>query len=226
MSANSRTQRVHESAVARALSLLAQSALTRAGATAVMDLAAEVVRRTTGTEPLDYRSLGRWVGRLPKGRIRYDNIRSVEPLAQERELGLLAHYCIGMGFAVVLAAARPAWVRHPTPASAHDHRTRDHSCSVVHHAARLRNGDCRVQDTRPCRGAATKPPYPRDLWVRSLYERNRLRPPASQARLVGARCWTTTLAPTRSDVTCGSTVNEIRLAPERRRIQPVNAPVL
>lgn len=114
MSANSRTQRVHESAVARSLSLLAQSALIGAGATAVMDLAAEVVRRTTGTEPLDYRLLGRWVGRLPTGRIRYDNIRSVEPLAQERELGLLAHYCIGMAFAVVLAAARPAWVRHPT----------------------------------------------------------------------------------------------------------------
>lgn len=114
MSANIRTQRVHESAMARSLSLLAQSALIGAGATAVMDLAAEVVRRTTGTEPLDYRLLGRWVGRLPTGRIRYDNIRSVEPLAQERELGLLAHYCIGMGFAVVLAAARPAWVRHPT----------------------------------------------------------------------------------------------------------------
>ena len=67
MSANRRTQGVHESAVARPLSLLAQSALTGAGATAVMDLAAEVVRRTTGTEPLDYRSLGRWVGRVGDG---------------------------------------------------------------------------------------------------------------------------------------------------------------
>src|SRR4051794_2006324 len=114
MKASSGAQRLHESAVTRSLSLLAQSALIGAGGTALMDLAAEVVRRTTGTEPLDFRLLGRWVGRLPAGCIRYDDIRSAEPLARERELGLLSHYCIGMGFAVGLAAARPAWVRHPT----------------------------------------------------------------------------------------------------------------
>jgi Protein of unknown function (DUF2938) len=96
------------------LSLLARSAVIGAGATAVMDLTAEVVRRTTGTEPLDYRLLGRWIGHLPAGRVRHDNIRDVEPVAHERELGLVAHYCIGMGFAAALAVARPAWVRRPT----------------------------------------------------------------------------------------------------------------
>jgi hypothetical protein len=75
MSANTGIQGVHREALATSLSLLGRSAVIGAGATAVMDLAAEVVRRTTGTEPLDYRLLGRWIGRLPTGRLRYDNIR-------------------------------------------------------------------------------------------------------------------------------------------------------
>jgi hypothetical protein len=114
MSANAGIQGVHRNGSARSLSLLGRSAVIGVGATALMDLAAEIVRRTTGTEPLDYRLLGRWIARLPTGRVRYDNIRAVEPVAHERELGLVAHYCIGMGFATALVVARPAWVRHPT----------------------------------------------------------------------------------------------------------------
>ena len=38
------------------------------GATATMDAGAEVVRRTTGVEPLVYRLLARWIGHMGRGR--------------------------------------------------------------------------------------------------------------------------------------------------------------
>lgn len=37
------------------------------GATAVMDIAAEVIKRTRGVQTLNYGLLGRWIGHMPKG---------------------------------------------------------------------------------------------------------------------------------------------------------------
>jgi hypothetical protein len=88
------------------------------GATAVMDLGGEALRRTTGAAPLDVRLLGRWLGHLRHGRLRHPDILAAEPVAGERELGWAAHYAIGVTFAATLAAARPNWPTRPTLAPA------------------------------------------------------------------------------------------------------------
>ena len=96
------------------LSTLARSAAIGIGATAIMDLGGEVVRRLTGVQPLDYRLLGRWIGHMPQGTVRHDNIRAAEPVPHERELGWAAHYTIGTAFAGLLVATRPSWSHRPT----------------------------------------------------------------------------------------------------------------
>jgi hypothetical protein len=96
------------------LSAIARSAAIGVGATAIMDLGGEVVRRLTGVQPLDYRLLGRWIGHMPQGTLRHKNIRAAEPVPYERELGWAAHYTIGTAFAGLLVATRPTWAGRPT----------------------------------------------------------------------------------------------------------------
>jgi hypothetical protein len=84
------------------------------GATAIMDFGAEIMRRVTGVSPLDYRILARWVGHMPKGRFAHADIAAAESVRAEKQLGLLAHYTIGIGFAGMLVVARPRWVQQPT----------------------------------------------------------------------------------------------------------------
>jgi Protein of unknown function (DUF2938) len=84
------------------------------GATATMDLGAEAIRRITGTPPLDYRLLARWIGHMPKGRFTHPAIADAEPVCAEKQLGLLAHYLIGVGFAGLLVVCQPSWARRPT----------------------------------------------------------------------------------------------------------------
>lgn len=84
------------------------------GATAVMDIAAEVVRRATGVPSLDYALVGRWLGHLRNGTVTHDSIGRSEPVAGERTVGWAAHYAIGVAFAAVLLEARPSWRTKPT----------------------------------------------------------------------------------------------------------------
>ncbi|MFD5867226.1 DUF2938 domain-containing protein [Corynebacterium sp. NPDC060344] len=88
------------------------------GATALMDVTAEVLRRTRGTRSLDYGLVGRWIGHMPAGTFAHRPIMAAEPVSGERALGWSAHYGIGIGFAAALAALRPGWVDRPTLAPA------------------------------------------------------------------------------------------------------------
>ncbi|QBD76888.1 DUF2938 domain-containing protein [Ktedonosporobacter rubrisoli] len=92
----------------------ARAALIGVGATAVMDLGAEVIRRTTGVPLLDYRLVARWIGHMPQGQFRHHNIAAVPPVPAERLLGRVAHYSIGIGFAGLLLACYPRWAERPT----------------------------------------------------------------------------------------------------------------
>ncbi len=84
------------------------------GATATMDGGAELVRRTTGVEPLDYRLLARWIGHMGRGRFTHARIAEADPVPGEARLGIVAHYSIGVGFAALLLAWRPEWAERPT----------------------------------------------------------------------------------------------------------------
>ncbi len=92
---------------------LAQAALIGVGATAVMDLGAEVIRRATGVPPLNYGLVARWIGHMGRGRFSHDSIMAAEPVKDEHELGQIAHYVIGSGFVVALVALDRDWMDEP-----------------------------------------------------------------------------------------------------------------
>ncbi|HGL4262069.1 DUF2938 domain-containing protein [Burkholderia dolosa] len=90
-----------------------------AGATLVMDLCTLLRRRAFGTPSLDYALVGRWLGHMTRGRFRHASIAAAPRVRGERALGWLAHYAIGVAFAVlpvVIAGAR--WLDAPTLAPA------------------------------------------------------------------------------------------------------------
>lgn len=98
---------------------LARGALVGVGATAVMDAWAYWLRRSFGTPSLDYALVGRWMAHWRRGRFRHASIARAEPARGERALGWLAHYLIGVVFALLLlAACGELWWRAPTPGPA------------------------------------------------------------------------------------------------------------
>ena len=74
-----------------------------------------MLRRRFGIPTLDYALLGRWIGNFPRGRFVHDRMSAAEPVSGERPLGWLAHYAIGVTFALLLLAVWGLdWVRSPT----------------------------------------------------------------------------------------------------------------
>ncbi|MBO3128818.1 DUF2938 domain-containing protein [Dermatophilus congolensis] len=93
---------------------LGHAACVGVGATAVMDVGAQIIQRTTGTPPLNLDLVGRWIGHMRRGAFAHESIMTAEPVEHEHEIGLVAHYAIGVGFALALAAVRPGWLDKPT----------------------------------------------------------------------------------------------------------------
>jgi hypothetical protein len=84
--------------------LVLRAAIIGSGGAALMDLWGAIARRLLGIQGLDYALLGRWIGHLPHGRFVHERIAAAEPVPGERALGWIAHYAIGIGFALVLLA--------------------------------------------------------------------------------------------------------------------------
>jgi hypothetical protein len=98
-----------------AIATLIHAAAIGAGATAVMDLWALLLRRGFGVASLDLALLGRWIGHFRRRRFRHERITDAPPIRHERVIGWTAHYTIGVSFGVLLAAiAGPAWLERPT----------------------------------------------------------------------------------------------------------------
>ena len=95
--------------------LLLRAVLIGVVATLVMDLWALLLKRLFGAPSLDYAMVGRWIGHLPRGRLTHPGIARSAPVAGERAIGWIAHYAIGIGFALLLLAIwGPAWAARPT----------------------------------------------------------------------------------------------------------------
>jgi hypothetical protein len=95
------------------IELAVRGALIGAGGAALMDVWAWLARRAFNVQGLDYALLGRWIGHFPRGRFFHDRIADAEPVRGERPLGWLAHYTIGVTFAVLLLAIWGLdWARH------------------------------------------------------------------------------------------------------------------
>jgi len=82
---------------------------------ALMDLWSLALRRGFAIPTLDYAMLGRWIGHMPRGRLVHERIAAAAPVPGERPLGWLAHYAIGIAFAVLLLVIWGLdWARSPS----------------------------------------------------------------------------------------------------------------
>jgi hypothetical protein len=89
-------------------------ALVGVGATAIFD-AWVLVLRGLGVATLPMALLGRWVGHLAHGRFAHVAIARAAAIPGERAWGWLAHYAIGVAFALLLVAVQGlAWMDAPT----------------------------------------------------------------------------------------------------------------
>jgi len=89
--------------------------LTGIGATALVDLWSVIRQRIFGVALPNYAYVGRWLGHMPRGRLRHDSIAKSTTVRGEHALGWTAHYLIGVAFALLLSLIRGvAWFREPT----------------------------------------------------------------------------------------------------------------
>lgn len=97
------------------MGFLVKAVLIGAGATALLDLWALFLARAFGIAPPNWAMVGRWVGHLPSGRLVHDDIGAAAPVANERAIGWVFHYAVGIAFAAALLAIwGTGWASAPT----------------------------------------------------------------------------------------------------------------
>lgn len=85
------------------------------GATLLMDLWNLFLKHAFGIPSLDYCLLGRWLRHMPGGTFRHTRIAAATPKPFECAVGWIAHYSIGVAFALVFAVLAPEdWLSRPT----------------------------------------------------------------------------------------------------------------
>lgn len=85
------------------------------GATLLMDLWNQFLKRTFSIPSLDYCLLGRWLRHMPGGTYRHASIVAAPRKRFECTVGWIAHYAIGVTLALVfLALVSGSWLARPT----------------------------------------------------------------------------------------------------------------
>jgi hypothetical protein len=85
------------------------------GATMVSDLWGWVRSPLFGVPAPDYAIVGRWIGHMTRGQFRHERIASAPRIRDERLIGWLAHYGIGIAFAFSLfAVVNGSWMHEPS----------------------------------------------------------------------------------------------------------------
>lgn len=85
------------------------------GATLVMDLWNLFLKRTFSIPSLSYCLLGRWIRHMPGGTLRHASITAAPQQPLECAVGWIAHYTIGVVFALVFVVfASGDWLARPT----------------------------------------------------------------------------------------------------------------
>jgi hypothetical protein len=94
---------------------LVSAVVIGAGATFLMDLWNLFLRRAFGLPSLDYCLLGRWISHMPAGTLRHASISAAAPKRFECPIGWMAHYSIGIAFALVFVTLMSGeWLARPT----------------------------------------------------------------------------------------------------------------
>jgi uncharacterized membrane protein YagU involved in acid resistance len=85
------------------------------GATLVMDIWNLFLKRTFNIQSLNYCLLGRWLRHMLEGTFRHASITAAPQKPLECTVGWMAHYTIGVVFALVFVVlASGAWLVRPT----------------------------------------------------------------------------------------------------------------
>ena len=86
------------------------------GTTLTSDLWVLFLKRAFKMNPPDYCLVGRWLRAMPDGTFRHSNILSAPPKSAECTVGWVAHYIIGLTFALIfVSCVGSRWLQHPTP---------------------------------------------------------------------------------------------------------------
>jgi hypothetical protein len=96
-----------------ALSLV-RAILIGLGATLTTDLWALLLKRAFKIPAPNYCLVGRWLRYMPEGVFTHSKIASTPPKSAECTVGWIAHYLIGITFAITFVAlAGNNWLQHP-----------------------------------------------------------------------------------------------------------------
>jgi hypothetical protein len=94
---------------------LLAAALVGIGATLAMDVWNAFLKKAFGIPSLNYCLLGRWLLHMPEGTFRHASIGAAPKKRFECSIGPLAHYTIGIVFAVgFVLLASEGWLERPT----------------------------------------------------------------------------------------------------------------
>jgi len=97
-----------------ALSLIS-AILIGLGATLTFDLWARFLNYAFKITPSNICLVGRWLRYMPEGTFRHTNIASSPQKSGECAVGWIAHYMIGITFAIAFVVlAGSSWLQHPT----------------------------------------------------------------------------------------------------------------
>jgi hypothetical protein len=85
------------------------------GATLFMDLVALLLNRVFGVPLSNYCLVGRWFCHMPAGRFTHASIAAATPKPSECTVGWIAHYAVGVAYALLLfVLVSASWLAHPT----------------------------------------------------------------------------------------------------------------
>jgi len=89
------------------------------GATLIMDIWAASLKRAFDIPSANYCLVGRWLRYMADGAFKHPSIAAAAQKPAECTIGWIAHYAIGVVFALALVAfVSPQWLRSPTLAPA------------------------------------------------------------------------------------------------------------
>src|SRR5258708_29278749 len=98
------------------IELLISAVTVGLGATFVMDLGAVFLKHAFKIPSPNYCLVGRWLRHMTNGSFKHPSITAAVQKPAECTAGWIAHYTIGVLFALALAAlASPGWLQSPTP---------------------------------------------------------------------------------------------------------------
>lgn len=85
------------------------------GATLLLDIWAIALNRIFGFGLPNWGLVGRWFAHLPSGRFMHADIAATSPVQNERSIGWIAHYAVGVLFAAAtVMIGGKTWIMTPT----------------------------------------------------------------------------------------------------------------